>query len=225
METVTGLQAQVNSQAAELYTQIEPELSRLEGDGIGEGELIFVMIAILGAWKFWDDHFNLAKKINRQNYRNFKKALLENGINAGQIKKIQNRVIEELDFASSAKLADLVRGDKAIVRLAEMAVKKFFRFNKLTKKEFAKSYWGAVGATVPYASAYAYEQVFDEIVISNEWVVARPIDKPCYQPSGEIRKVGKRFSNGLFSPPVHPGCMCLLLPSQIHKKNFLEKYL
>lgn len=226
METVPGLQGVVNSQARNLYNDIEPELNRLdEVEGIGDGEKILILIGILAVWKVWNDHFNIVKKINQRHKSVFFASMLENGISRRDAQRIGKKIIEDLNLSGTAKLAELLRPDKAIQRLAEIAVKKYVKFGRLTRKEFTKSYWGVVGSTTPYASSYAYDKVFDGVVLSNRWVVARPVDKPCYGPAGEVRKVGKKFSNGLYSPPVHSNCLCVLTPVSIHKKNLFEKYL
>ena len=49
---------------------------------------------------------------------------------------------------------------------------------------------------------------------SHTWVSFNPKDYECQVATGEVVEVGKRFSNGLTSPPVHNNCFCILQPSK-----------
>lgn len=46
-----------------------------------------------------------------------------------------------------------------------------------------------------------------------KWVTYTHTDFPCYSVNGEIRHIGRKFSNGYYSPPVHPGCYCHIIPN------------
>lgn len=120
------------------------------------------------------------------------------------------------------------------------------------KSEVEKSLWGALGIVIPIISGLTYTKIttgdikdfklpkyFDDakkvgvdpvdqkLVISNQWSVARPLDYDCYSVAGEVREVGKKFSNGRYNPPIHKGCLCTLKPYLVSKKGIqklIKKY-
>lgn len=47
----------------------------------------------------------------------------------------------------------------------------------------------------------------------HRWQSFRPQDWECQIATDEVVEVGRAFSNGLVSPPVHDNCFCILIPS------------
>jgi hypothetical protein len=103
-----------------------------------------------------------------------------------------------------------------------------------SKRSVEKSLWGTLGVVVPVIAGLTYWKAttgsiknykvpdyfvdIDKIdfetalikspklVIANQWNVARPLDFDCYSATGEVREIGKKFSNGVYAPPVHANC-------------------
>lgn len=66
-----------------------------------------------------------------------------------------------------------------------------------------------VSASSNFAAEEAYKQAG---VKQMQWLVVEPQDEDCLANEGEIRKIGEEFSSGDTAPPVHPNCVCTLLP-------------
>lgn len=124
-----------------------------------------------------------------------------------------------------------------------------------SKRSVEKSLWGTLGVVVPVIAGLTYWKAttgsiknykvpdyfvdIDKIdfetalikspklVIANQWNVARPLDFDCYSVTGEVRETGKKFSNGVYAPPVHANCLCTLKPYLVSKKGInalIKKY-
>lgn len=52
-----------------------------------------------------------------------------------------------------------------------------------------------------------------------EWQCGKVPCNVCVRNSGEIREIGKAFSNGLLLNPCHPNCRCQVVPSASSKKR------
>jgi len=59
-----------------------------------------------------------------------------------------------------------------------------------------------------FINAEAYKQ---SGITKHRWEIVTPEDAPC-QIEGQVRNIGKQFSNGLTLPPVHPNCNCFTVP-------------
>jgi len=66
-----------------------------------------------------------------------------------------------------------------------------------------------VSAISNFAAEEAYRQAGIE---KKEWLITSPKDIECLQADGEIVNVGEKFSNGFERPPVHPNCVCTIIP-------------
>jgi len=60
---------------------------------------------------------------------------------------------------------------------------------------------------------FVNEQAFQQSGIEkHRWEVATPQDSACISVNKQIRDIGKKFSNKLVRPPVHPNCNCYTVP-------------
>ncbi len=66
-----------------------------------------------------------------------------------------------------------------------------------------------VSASSNFGATEAYQQAGVE---KQEWAVVDPEDADCLENDGAIRKIGDAFPDGDIAPPVHPNCVCTLLP-------------
>lgn len=134
------------------------------------------------------------------------------------IKDLDNKAKKELlDYTSKVNILDI--RNKLGNAIANKIVNSGSLSEALSKKEFRKSLDYAIGYDLPIIINNGYKTISESIVLSNEWVVNRPLDYPCYSVKGEIRKIGEKFSNGFYSPPVHFSCYCGLKPYSLSKSN------
>ena len=66
-----------------------------------------------------------------------------------------------------------------------------------------------IASIANFAAEESYRQVGIE---KKEWLVSSPEDIDCIQVEGEVVAVGEDFSNGYKRPPVHPNCVCTIIP-------------
>ena len=66
-----------------------------------------------------------------------------------------------------------------------------------------------VSASSNFGATEAYKQGG---VKQMQWLVVNPEDEDCLDNDGEVRDIGDTFSSGDEQPPVHPNCVCTLLP-------------
>lgn len=60
----------------------------------------------------------------------------------------------------------------------------------------------------------------------HKWLSNKPQDDPCIKPTGQVVKVGSKFSNGLEYPPVHRSCFCRTVPviSKALSNKLIKQY-
>ncbi len=66
-----------------------------------------------------------------------------------------------------------------------------------------------VSASANFGAVEAYTQAD---VKELEWTVVDPTDEDCLENEGQVVKIGDEFPSGDSQPPVHPNCVCGLLP-------------
>lgn len=66
-----------------------------------------------------------------------------------------------------------------------------------------------ISASGNWGAQDAYEQAG---VKEMEWLVVNPEDEDCLINNGEHVKIGEAFPSGDAQPPVHPNCVCALIP-------------
>jgi len=66
-----------------------------------------------------------------------------------------------------------------------------------------------VSASSNFAAQEAYQQAGAEKM---QWIVVDPQDEDCISNEGEIVDIGDEFPSGDKFPPVHPQCVCTVLP-------------
>lgn len=63
------------------------------------------------------------------------------------------------------------------------------------------------------SSNFGAEQGFTQAGIDKvEWLIVDPQDEDCLSNAGEVVEIGKAFPSGDERPPVHPNCVCTILP-------------
>lgn len=104
--------------------------------------------------------------------------------------------------------------------IASKVAKDFIKLYKLDKqnaikhryeKQVRKSLLDA-NINVGKLSSDIFNNITSNYSTHNMWMSQSPEDVACSGPTGETRKIGDPFSNGLIAPPVHYGCACYLVP-------------
>lgn len=63
------------------------------------------------------------------------------------------------------------------------------------------------------AANFGTERGFEQAGVKQvEWLVVNPEDEDCISNAGVVMPIGKAFPSGDVRPPVHPNCVCTLLP-------------
>lgn len=168
------------------------------------------------------------------------KSIIDNYIRNSKVQLDQVKI----EYLSRHNLIDLKelfvsRLAKKIVSADKYLTAKEFK-NLILKREFDKTFFGIFGSIIPDCNNLMYSYIStgttdaydkkkfsiedgkelsrNQVVISNQWIAARPLDEDCYSVHLQKRKVGQRFSNGLYGPKAHPNCLCILKPIIVSRK-------
>ncbi len=124
-------------------------------------------------------------------------------IDSGWLDQYNTRVQSALKFFIASKVA------KEFVKLHKLDKTKAInnKYKAQLKRSLLDSnmHIGDIGSEM-------YSNITSNYCASSMWMSASPEDEACIGPTGEVRKTGQPFSNGLIAPPVHYGCACYLVP-------------
>ena len=124
---------------------------------------------------------------------------------SGQFKDHSAKLVERLKFYMAVKIS------KEYIRLHKLDSVKAInnRYEKQVRRALLDS-----NMHVGSISADIYNNVTSNYCTHHMWMSVSPEDAICSGPTGETRKVGSSFSNGLIAPPAHYGCACYLIPTK-----------
>jgi HK97 family phage portal protein len=71
----------------------------------------------------------------------------------------------------------------------------------------------AARTEVSAGSNFGAEQAYKQAGVTKmQWFVVQPEDEDCQNNEGEVANIGEAFPSGDTMPPVHPNCVCTILP-------------
>ena len=71
----------------------------------------------------------------------------------------------------------------------------------------------AARTEVSAGSNFGAEQAYKQAGVTKmQWFVVAPEDEDCQRNEGEVANIGEAFPSGDTTPPVHPNCVCTILP-------------
>lgn len=106
----------------------------------------------------------------------------------------------------TAQLTEGVNAGESTVQLSERVAQFYDGIANYRSERAART---EVSAGSNFGAQEAYEQ---NGVTKMQWLVVNPEDEDCLANEGEVVKIGEAFSSGDVRPPVHPNCVCAVLP-------------